>query len=124
MVGKGGKERLGPLSPTVAPLLEAWMALRGDSPGTLFRPIDRTGNLRLGRTLTGEAIRQILSRRTLAAGLVAIAPHDLRRTYAGDLLDAGADLPAVQQLIGHAPRRRRRATTAGATKPADLPPSA
>ncbi len=65
-------------------------------------PIDRTGNLRLGRTLTGEAIRQILARRTLAAGVGAISPHDLRRTYAGDLLDAGADLPAVQQLMGHA----------------------
>ena len=68
----------------------------------VFCPIDRRGNLRLGHTLTGEAVRQILSRRTLAAGLAAISPHDLRRTYAGDLLDAGADLPAVQQLMGHA----------------------
>ena len=102
VVGKGGKQRLVPLSPTVEPLLRAWMAVRGDFPGPLFCPIDRTGNLRLGRMLTGEAIRQILSRRTLAAGLAAISPHDLRRTYAGDLLDAGADLPAVQQLMGHA----------------------
>jgi len=102
VVGKGGKQRLVPLSPTVEPLLQAWMAVRGDLPGPLFCPIDRTGNLRHGRMLTGEAIRQILSRRTLAAGLAAISPHDLRRTYAGDLLDAGADLPAVQQLMGHA----------------------
>jgi integrase len=102
VVGKGGRQRLVPLSPTVGPLLEAWMHIRGDSPGPLFCRIDRTGNLRLGRTLTGEAIRQILSRRTLAAGLAAASPHDLRRTYAGDLLDAGADLPAVQQLMGHA----------------------
>ncbi len=74
------------------------MELRGYSAGPLFCPIDRRGNLRLGHALTGEAIRQILSRRTMAA----ISPHDLRRTYAGDLLDAGADLPAVQRLMGHA----------------------
>jgi site-specific recombinase XerD len=102
VVGKGGKERLVPLSPTVGPLLGAWMALRGDAPGPLFCPIDRAGHLRFGRTLTGEAIRQILARRTRAAGVATISPHDLRRTYAGDLLDAGADLPAVQQLMGHA----------------------
>jgi len=102
VLGKGGKQRLVPLSPTVGPLLEAWMELRGDSAGPLFCPIDRRGNLRLDHTLSGEAIRQILSRRTLATGLAAISPHDLRRTYAGDLLDAGADLPAVQQLMGHA----------------------
>lgn len=101
VVGKGGKPRLVPLSPTVAPVLEAWMTLRGDSPGPLLCPIDRTGNLRLGRTLTGEAIRQILCRRSLASGVAAVSPHDLRRTFAGDLLDAGADLPAVQQLMGH-----------------------
>jgi len=102
VVGKGGKERLVPLSPTVGPLLEAWIALRGDSPGPLFCRIDRAGNLRLGHGITGEAVRQILSRRARGAGVAAISPHDLRRTYAGDLLDAGADLPAVQQLMGHA----------------------
>jgi site-specific recombinase XerD len=102
VLGKGGKQRLVPLSPSVGPLLDQWMQLRGDSPGPLFCPIDRRGNLRLGHTLTGEAIRQILSRRTRASGLPAISPHDLRRTYAGDLLDAGADLPSVQQLMGHA----------------------
>ncbi len=102
VVGKGGKQRLVPLSPTIAPLLEAWTALRGHTSGPLFCPIDRTGNLRHGHALTGEAIRQILTRRATATGLAAITPHDLRRTYAGDLLDAGADLPAVQQLMGHA----------------------
>ncbi len=102
VLGKAGKQRLVPLSPTIAPLLTAWTDLRGSIPGPLFCPIDRTGNLRHGRPLTGEAIRQILTRRTLATGLAAITPHDLRRTYAGDLLDAGADLPAVQQLMGHA----------------------
>lgn len=102
VVGKGGKQRLVPLSPTIAPVIEAWLAWRGDQPGPLFCPIDRRDTVHPGRSLTGEAIRQVLGRRSLAAGVKALSPHDLRRSYAGDLLDAGADLPAVQQLLGHA----------------------
>jgi len=57
--------------------------MRGASPGPLFCPIDRTGNLHLGHTLTGEAIRQILSRRALAAGLAAGLAAIPPTTYAG-----------------------------------------
>ncbi len=89
-------------SSSTSGLLEGWIAIRGDSPGPLFCRIDRTGDLRFGHGITGEAVRQTLSRRARGAGIAAISPHDLRRTYAGDLLDAGADLPAVQQLMGHA----------------------
>ena len=91
-----------PLSPTAAPFLAAWLELRGTNPGPLFCRISRGGALRVGRSLTSEAVRPLLRRRARSAGLVAISPHDLRRTYAGDLLDAGAGLPAVQQLLGHA----------------------
>ena len=102
VVGKGGKQRLVPLSPTATPTIESWLAWRGNQPGPLFCPIDRADNVRHGHSLSGEAIRQVLGRRSLAAGVNALSPHDLRRSYAGDLLDAGADLPAVQQLLGHA----------------------
>ncbi|MDQ1418880.1 MAG: integrase/recombinase XerD, partial [Acidimicrobiaceae bacterium] len=68
----------------------------------LFCPIDRGDNLHHGRRLTGEAIRQLLRTLGVQAGIEALSPHDLRRIYAADLLDAGADLPAVQQLLGHA----------------------
>ena len=72
-----------------APFLSAWIDLRGTAPGPLVCAIDRAGNLRAGRPLTGEAVRHLLQRRATVAGLASVAPHDLRRSYAGDLLDAG-----------------------------------
>jgi integrase len=78
------------------------LAIRGEAEGPLFCPINRAGLLSKDRHLSGEAIRQILRRRAQAAGLADISPHDLRRTFAGDLLDAGVDLAVVQTLMGHA----------------------
>lgn len=72
------------------------------SSGPLCCPISWAGKLRQRAQLSGEALRQLLKRRTLASGLQPITPHDFRRTYAGDLLDEGADLSAVRQLVGHA----------------------
>jgi site-specific recombinase XerD len=78
-----------------------WLDVRGSEPGPLFVPIHRSGKIRL-RRMREQSVYDILKRRAQAAGIPPFSPHDLRRTFAGDLLDAGADISTVQQLLGHA----------------------
>jgi site-specific recombinase XerD len=93
--GKGSKERRVPLNePTVA-AIDLWMKHRHElavpSSNALFF------NER-GKQLTPRDVRRILDRRSIDPTL----PHALRHTFATHLLDNGADLRAVQELLGHA----------------------
>jgi len=81
--------------------LEDWIAVRGDSPGPLFWPVNKGGNL-APRRLSSQAIYNILAKRAKQAGVEHFSPHDIRRTLAGDLLDAGADVVTVQKILAHA----------------------
>ncbi|ETK37674.1 tyrosine-type recombinase/integrase [Microbispora sp. ATCC PTA-5024] len=116
--GKGDKERLVYLTPEAADRLELWLSVRGRADGPLFCPINKAGRLRLSH-MTGQAVADIVSRRLAAAGASPRTPHDFRRTFIGELLDAGVDLATAQALVGHAspattarydrrPERRRR----------------
>jgi site-specific recombinase XerD len=99
--GKGNKERLAHLGDASQAALDAWLFVRGLWPGPLFVAINKGG--KLGRRgMSGQAMLYIARCRTLQARVAAFSPHDLRRTFIGDLLDAGADLSTVQQLAGHA----------------------
>ena len=98
--GKGNKERIAYLPGGAVAALVGWLAVRGDAPGPLFYSIRRGDHVE-SKGLTDQAIYNILASRGAAAGVKAFTPHDLRRTFAGDLLDAGEDISTVQKMMGH-----------------------
>ena len=99
--GKRNKTRSVPIEDSGAKdALADWLYLRGDWEGSLFVRI-RKGNNITRQALTDQGIYHILNTRSQAARTAKFTPHDLRRTFAGDLLDAGADLATVQKLMGH-----------------------
>ena len=119
IIGKGNKERTGYIHPGAVPYIDQWLAQVGGRRGPIFRPVDRWGNI-APRPLSPRTVGYIVNRRRLEAKLPPLSTHDWRRTFVGDLLDAGADLALVQQLAGHAspvttaqydrrPGRQRRA---------------
>ena len=98
--GKGNKARVCYLNDRAAGALDGWVALRGPGDGPLFARIRAGGHMVAGG-LTDEGIAHVLEVRRSRAGLAPCSPHDLRRTFISDLLDAGADIATVQQLAGH-----------------------
>lgn len=98
--GKGRKERFVPLNQSIIDALDAWLTARGSAPGGLFLQVLKNGRL-VGRGITDHGVYRILEERAKTAKVSKFAPHDLRRTFAGDLLDAGVDLATVQNLMGH-----------------------
>jgi site-specific recombinase XerD len=100
--GKGNKERLVYLSGAASEALGDWLMLRGDHAGALFHPVRKNGSIYKDAKVTDSAIYKALRKRALQAGVKSFSPHDLRRTFVGDLLERGADIVTVQQLAGHA----------------------
>jgi integrase/recombinase XerC len=95
VLGKGRKERIVPFGAKAAAALAGWRAVRGDRPGPLF-PNGRGGRLGV------RALHGVVRRAARAAGLTRrVTPHTLRHSFATHLLDAGADLRAIQELLGH-----------------------
>jgi integrase len=101
--GKGNKERVVPLADGALNALADWLHWRGNEPGPLFYAINRGGHIvRQAHGIADNAIYVAVAKRQRLASVKTFSPHDLRRTFAGDLLDAGTDIVTVQQLMGHA----------------------
>lgn len=99
--GKGNKSRLSYLATGGVEVIQRWLELRGDEPGPLLRPITRGGRV-LDRRMSAQTVLDALRSLAKKAGVSSFSPHDLRRSWASDLLDAGADVAVVQRLAGHA----------------------
>jgi len=104
VLGKGGKERVVPLPGAAREALREYLEGRR-APGLLAQPLfpslrSRDGEL---RRLGTRDIRRILKSRAQRVGIVdRVHPHRLRHSYATHLLDMGADLREIQELLGHA----------------------
>ena len=95
--GKGGKQRRVPLSDPAVHAVAAWLARGRADLVASDTPDDAVFLNRAGHRLSPRDVRRIVDRRAATP----THPHALRHTYATHLLDGGADLRAVQELLGH-----------------------
>lgn len=122
VVGKGHKQREVFVANGAKRALDTWLALRGEGEH-VFVSIRKGGHI-TAVGMTAQAIYNVIVNRCEAAGVDGVTPHDFRRTYIGELLDAGVDLATVATLAGHSnpsttqsyDRRGSRARQAAAAK--------
>ena len=99
--GKGDKDRTNYLDDGAMAALLDWLIWRGNEPGTVFYPTRRGGRLE-ARSMTDQAVLDILRQRGKEANLASFSPQDFRRTFARNLIDSGVDIVTVQKLMGYA----------------------
>lgn len=98
VTGKGGQQRMVPVSGRAAMALSRWLAVRPDDSKHLFPSTGKSGHL------TRVRLFQLLRALAVRAGIAPekVSPHVLRHAFATHLLEGGADLRVLQTLLGHA----------------------
>ena len=101
IAGKGRKERLAPLGGKAVEAIEAYLAMRsGASEAGRGRPLFVN---KFSKRLSARSVRRMLDKYIMTAGIAFhVSPHALRHSFATHMLDAGADLRSVQEMLGHA----------------------
>ncbi len=100
--GKGKKERISPVSPSALSALRRYTEIRSQDPRAAHFDPEMLFINKHGRSLSTRSVRRKLDKYLLQAGLdPSISPHTLRHSFATHMLNNGADLRSVQELLGH-----------------------
>ncbi len=100
--GKGKKERISPVGPGTVEAIQRYLRLRQANPKSGSFDTRALYVNKHGKRLSTRSVRRKLDKYLIAAGLdPSISPHTLRHTFATHMLNNGADLRAVQELLGH-----------------------
>ena len=102
LTGKRNKQRTAYLTNGSLAAVIDWLEVRGDNDDALFVAINKGGRLDTSKPMTAQAIYNMLTKRAAEAEVKQFSPHDMRRTFVSDLLDAGADIATVSKMAGHA----------------------
>lgn len=107
--GKGAKERLVPYGEMAFCLafVDAWLKAAGIESGAVFRGFYKGGKRVRATRITARAVQMIIGSYPLVIDghMRKVQPHDLRRTYARRLYEAGVDIEAIRQNLGHSDRK-------------------
>lgn len=101
ILGKRSKQRTAYMVEGAIAALNDWLVVRGKDAGPLFLSVNKGGKAVYGRRLTPQAIYHLLTSRRKRAGVKFFTPHDLRRTFVSNLLDAGVDIATAAKMAGH-----------------------
>ncbi len=94
VMGKGSRERLAPLGGCACAALSAWLEVRGEAEAVFTNY--------LGGRLSTRGVQKMLDKYAAKVGMGKMSPHNLRHSCATHLLDGGADIREIQEILGHA----------------------
>lgn len=103
LLGKGSKERIVPVHDEALAALQEYLEKGRPALIRADRPTETVFLSTRGNPMSADAIRSMFKKTLVQAGIDGdYSPHDMRHTFASDLLEGGADLRSVQEMLGHA----------------------